>query len=110
MPRDIRRHRNRQVVQGLERIARWRLARGMLAPCGGSTRDATLQALFRVQEDEAARRLLAPEREPGRARSVVQRLPRQLLPRLVRREPRCVQLAAAKLLPPEPRAAARIQS
>src|SRR5690348_16600929 len=101
MPRDIRRHRNRLVLQGIERIARRGLARAMLGPCGGSTRDATLQALFRVQEDEAARRLLAPEREPGRPRSLVQRLPRQLLPGLVRRESGCVQLAAAQLLPAE---------
>src|SRR5437016_364536 len=102
MPRDIRRHRTGRwfavwhgsVVRGL--------ARGVLAPGGGSIRDATLQALFRVQEDEAARRVLAAERESGRPRSLVQRLPRQLLPGVVRREPRRVQLAAAPLLPAEP--------
>src|SRR5262245_30858246 len=110
MPRDIRRHQKPKVVQDIERIAGWRLARGMLGPCGGSPRDATVQALFRMQEDEAARCLLAPEREPGWPRSLVQRLPRQLLPGLVRRQPGCVQLAPAELLPAQQGAAARIQS
>ena len=69
----------------------------------------TLQALLRVQEDEAARRLLAPEREPRWPRSLVQQLPRRVLPGVVRGEPRRLQQPPAHVLSPEPRAPARVQ-
>src|SRR5436309_16132678 len=71
---------------------------------------AAHEALHRLQAPEAAQRLLAPCCLRRRARPLVRRVPGRLLPELVRGAPQRVQLAPARLLPPEPRPAARVQT
>src|SRR5439155_15203874 len=70
---------------------------------------AAHEALHGVQAREAAQRLLAPRRLSRRPGPLVRRVPRGLLPEVVRDAPRRVQHAAARVLPAEPRPPARIQ-
>src|SRR5437773_4488528 len=67
------------------------------------------EALHRLQAPAAAQCLLAPCCLRRRARPLVRRVPGRLLPELVCGAPQRVQHAAARLLPPEPRPAARLQ-
>src|SRR5919198_3297562 len=70
---------------------------------------AAHEALYGMPALEAGQRFLAPRCLRRRTRPLVRRLPGRLLPQLVRGAPRGIQHAAARLLPPEPGPAARLQ-